>query len=52
MEIEQSTCMEKLGASVGPGGCINKEDVSAVTSKILVGDNTGCITLLDVARKT
>ena len=43
--------MEKVGVLVGPGGVVDKNEQHHVGSKVLMGDNTGCISLVDISRK-
>lgn len=41
VEIPAVTCIENIGAVVGPGGAIEKAEQSAISHKLLIGDNTG-----------
>ena len=49
MDLEAATCMAKIGASVGAGGVIEKEQSSS--HKILIGDNMGKIHMMDIQKK-
>ena len=51
MDLDQATVLERVSVGVSAGGLINKEEQLIVTSKILVGDNFGQVTLLDIQRK-
>ena len=43
--------MENMGALVGPGGTVSKDDQHNVSHKILTGDNFGEVQLIDTSRK-
>lgn len=51
IEIDQATCIHRVGQSLGPGGIINKEEQAGMLSKVVTGDNFGTLVLIDVARK-
>ena len=51
LDVDACTCMEKVGTLVGPGGTVNKEEQSSISHKVIIGDNTGQLSLVDVSRK-
>ena len=52
LDVDSAICIERVGTLVGPGGVIDKNEQNTIASKVLVGDNRGQVTLLDVSRKT
>ena len=51
LDVDACTCIEKIGALVGPGGTVNKEEQSSISHKLITGDNTGQLVLVDVSQK-
>ena len=51
LDVDDCTCIERVGALVGPGGVINKEEQGSIAHKIMIGDNRGQLVLVDVSRK-
>jgi hypothetical protein len=51
MDLQGVTCMVKVGPCIGPGGVVEKQEQSSTANKVLIGDNYGQISLVDVSRK-
>lgn len=51
MDLEQVTTFCRVAVCVGPGGAIDRSDQAHLLSKVLAGNNSGSVSLIDSSKK-